>query len=158
MAVKITSRFATQRTRSQGSLEKVNAEYRWAKNSAAVCPSVVSRKLRRKNMAAASVAATAMILLFQKPRVSLAPWAMLSASIRLTKPDEALQIIASNPRDKNFVYPRVRSRATVKITRREPWGRYVVIHSTRFCQRLVVGSQPTMEASTRKNGTRERTK
>src|SRR6266436_1161651 len=29
---------------------------------------------------------------------------MLSASIRLTKPDEALQIVASNPMDKNFVY------------------------------------------------------
>ena len=44
----------------------------------------------------------ATILFRQKLRVSLAPCAILSASIKVTKPDDALQISDSSPMDKNL--------------------------------------------------------
>src|ERR1700722_14712775 len=98
---------AIQRMISQKILNSKTLTPRYLDERAAArsCPMVISIKLKRKKIAAASVAATAIALFFQKLRLSRQPCAIVSASIKLTKPEEALQIVASNPSDKNFVEP-----------------------------------------------------
>src|ERR1700752_162411 len=105
----------------------------------------------RLNMAKKKIADTRVLMIainrfFQKLRVSLPPCAMLSASIRLTNPEDAVQIVTSSPMERNRVYPLVKSTITEKSRRREPWGRYSVVHCTNACQRFVDDNQPTMAA------------
>src|ERR1700726_3074253 len=86
-------------------------------------PKVQRPKATRQNKEATSVVTVAMARLFQYPRVSLPQQAMLKASIKLMKQEEALQTETTRPNERYPVYPRVRSRIVAKTACLERLGK-----------------------------------
>src|SRR5262249_46896303 len=89
-----------QRPTSASALEKVDA-VRWGKSLGnSQWPKAITPKVASASKADRTVKLVPMACFRKNERVSLAPCATLSDSIRLTNPEEALQMAASNPNER----------------------------------------------------------